>query len=134
MSDWKIYTEIDFSDLSIVKFNIDTRDFHCATQKPKDIDEPFKSFSAIEKSPEKFIHNNEELKTLIDRLYIESGGKGRWRMLMLDSPSKGTGSWNMKYLRIFRVENGFVVCNSDNYALSKGALSYKVNQEYLGHH
>ena len=111
MSDWKHYTEIDFSDNNYYKFNIDTRDFHCACQTSKD-----------------------ELLLTIDRLYKESGGKGRWRYLELDSPSKGVGNWQLKYLRIFRVEDGFIICNSDNYALSKEVLSSKVDREFLHHH
>lgn len=134
MSDWKLYTEIDFSDLKIVKYNIDTRDFHCAYQTKKDLEKEFETFSAFEKSPEKFLHTQEELIELLHRLYNESGGKGKWRYLMLDAPSKGVGNWRMKYLRIFRVQNGFVVCNIDNYALSKDVLSAKVNLEYLHHH
>lgn len=133
MEDWKIYTEIDFSDLNVVKYNIDTRDFHCACQGLKDIDEPFKSFAAFEKNPDKFSHTQEELVAILNRLFSESGGPGRWRFLMLDSPSKGSGNWGMKYLRIFRVGTGLVVCNSEGYALSKDVLSAKVNLQYLNH-
>lgn len=134
MSDWKIYTEIDFSDLNIVKYNIDTRDFHCACQTKNDLEKEFEVFSKFEKRPELFLHTQEELIELLHRLYNESGGKGRWRFLQLDSPSKGVGNWRMKYLRIFRLEDGFVVCNSDNYALSKEVLYSKVDLEFLHHH
>jgi hypothetical protein len=131
MSDWKHYTEIDFSDNNYYKFNIDTRDFHCSCQRLEDIDEPLKVFEALKKNPNKFILSKDELLLIIDRLYNESGGKGRWRYLMLDSPSKGVNGWQLKYLRIFRVEDGFIMCNSDNYALSKEVLSCKVNKEHL---
>ena len=134
MSYWKLYTEIDFSDLNFVKFNIDTRDFHCACQTKKDIEQEFEKFSAFEKSPEKFLHTQEELIEVIDKLYNESGGRGRWRFLQLDVKNKGVRNWSMKYIRIFRVDNGFVICNSENYALSKEVLSAKVDSEYLHHH
>lgn len=134
MVDWKLYSEIDFSDTEILKINIDTRDFHCSTQTIKDDILPFKSFSAFDKNPSRFTHTKDELIELLDRLYKESGGKGKWRYLMLDSPSKGTGNWDMKYLRVFKLDDYFVVCNSNDYALSKENLSFPVNQEFLHCH
>jgi hypothetical protein len=131
MSDWKHYTEIDFSDKNYYKFNIDTRDFHCGCQTLEDIDEPLKVFEALKKNPNKFVLSKDELLLTIDRLYNESGGKGRWRYLMLDSPCTRNGNWRLKYLRIVRFEDGFIICNSDNYALSKEVLSCKVNQDHL---
>jgi hypothetical protein len=131
MSDWKHYTEIDFSDKNYYKFNIDTRDFHCGCQTLEDFVEPLKVFEALKKNPNKFVLSKDELLLTIDRLYNESGGKGRWRYLMLDSPCTRNGNWRLKYLRIVRFEDGFIICNSDNYALSKEVLSCKVNQDHL---
>jgi hypothetical protein len=134
MSNWKIFTEIDFSDKTVIKYNIDTRDFHCACTKEIDEENSFKIFKLFEKKPERYLHTKDELIELLNRLYTESGGLGKWRYLSLELKNKEVNNWKMKYIRIFRLENGFVVCNEENYALSKEVLSGKVNLEMLHHH
>lgn len=134
MKDWIPYTEVDFSNTKILRFHVDTRDFHCMTHEAKNIDKPFTSFTALERNPEKFVHTQEELKAVLDRLYTESGGKNGWRYLTLIPSKKGTDNWGLKYLRIVRAETGFIICNAEYHALSKEALSGKVNQEFLGAH
>lgn len=131
MEKWKPFNEIDFSDKTIQKVSIDTRDFHCAISRDNYHIEDIRWKKETNKS--NFIHSKEELDFLIKRLFEESGGNSKkWRMLSLDSNSPDTKNWAMKYIRIFRVDEGFVVCNSYNIAISKNNLSAKVNQELLG--
>lgn len=127
MEDWIPYKEVDFSDESYNKFNIDTRDFHgIGTSTDEKL-----NFAALEKKPERFVYTQEELIALLDRLYTESGDKGSWRYLQLEGRNVITCNWNLKYLRIHRHNNGFVVCNSENYAIKKEVLSSKVEQDHL---
>ena len=55
-------------------------------------------------------------------------------MLTLNSNDGRVNNWLMKYLRIWRTEKGFIICNSDNKAIPKDIISCSVNQEYLHHH
>jgi hypothetical protein len=126
MEDWVFYKEINFSDESYNKFNIDTRDFCCIGTNDDPLD-----FSALNKKPERFVYTQDELIALLDRLFIESGGKGSWRFLQLEGRDTITRNWNLKYLRIFRHGDGFVVCNNNNYAINKDVLNNKVEKEYL---
>jgi hypothetical protein len=43
-------------------------------------------------------------------------------------------NWNLKYLRIYRTDRGFVVCNSEQTALNKTLLDNPVDQRYLHKH
>jgi len=126
MEDWIFYKEIDFSDVSYNRFNIDTRDFHCIGTNGDHLD-----FAALNNKPERFIYTQADLLELLDRLFAESGGEGKWRFLQLEGRNAITKNWNLKYLRIVRHGEGFVVCNNDNYAINKEVLSNKVEQEHL---
>ncbi len=125
MKDWIPYNEVNWLDPENNVFSTDTRDFcisSCFIEKHDD-------FDTIKKYPH-FFHTEEEVKSLMDRFFTESKGKGEWRMFSL-----GAGqNWNMKYIRIWRTELGFVVCDTYNKALKKDFLEQKVNQEYLSHH
>ena len=126
-SEWVFFKDIDWNCQKNNRFNIDTRDFHVGYNftKDKHID-----YDTLCKYQEKFFYNEAELKAQIERLYLESGGKREWRLLELDSTDNRVGNWGLKYLRIWRTEKGFVVCNSDNKAITKEVLSSKVNKEY----
>lgn len=128
MEDWIFYKEIDFSDKSYNRFNVDTRDFHAIATNGEPLD-----FSALDKKPEKFVYNEVDLINLLDRLFNESGGEGKWRFLQLEGRDSITKNWNLKYLRIVRHGEGFVVCNDNNYAINKEVLSNKVEQMYLNY-
>ncbi len=130
--DWKFYEEIDFSDEKIKIYHIDTRDFHCITSTG----EPEKKmdFAKIKKYPERFLHTADEVKALLSRFFNESGGKVKWRFLMLDSTDKKMDNWNLKYIRIHRTDSGLVVCDNRHYALNKEILSCPVNKEHLSAH
>ncbi len=130
---WKPFTGIDFADTSIMQYHIDTRDFCCITnsdKSDKDID-----FAKIKKHPENFFHSAEEVVETITRLYNDAGGEAKWRMLVLEGEGvKPSSSWQMKYIRIYRTEQGLVICNSKQYTLSKDILKCNVNKEYLHAH
>ena len=121
---WIPYRELELQDEENNMFSIDTRDFHAGyTLKEKHPD-----WSTIKKYQKRFFHTEEEIRKLLDRYYEESGGEREWRFLSL----KGFGEdWRMKYLRIWRTELGFIVCDSYYKAISKENLSLPVNKEYL---
>lgn len=126
---WVFFQDIDWNCPNNNRFNIDTRDFHCGYHFSKELHVDFETLSKYKK----FFFSEEELKLEIERLYTESGGKGKWRMLTLNSNDSRVNNWSMKYLRIWRSEKGFIICNSENKAIPKYILSCSVNQEYLHH-
>lgn len=137
-SDWVLLKDVDFSDTSIVAYHVDTRDFCCAYN-----DYDFKvdlDLRKVSKHPEYYEHTPEEVVELLSRLYEESGGKGEWRMLVLEGEDFRTGGWQMKYIRIYRLYPGaglLVTCGHHNdapFIMSKQMLSSKVDQRYLNHH
>jgi hypothetical protein len=139
MSNWKYYEDVDFSDVNIARYNIDTRDFYCAVQTKAEMEQHDRLIatldtSKIDKYPvTKLYHTEQEVKDLIERFWKESGGDGEWRCLSLKSKNKNVTNWNLKYVRIVRTEKGFLVCNSYGVIISKNDLSDPIEQEYLNH-
>jgi hypothetical protein len=128
--EWVFFRDIDWDYPDNNRFNIDTRDFHCGylfDSKPHD------DYAKLSTKAE-FFHTKEELVSLIERLYVESGGEGEWRMLDLVVNDDRLTNWNLKYLRIYRTDRGFVVCNSKQKSLNKTLLDNPVDQRYLNHH
>ena len=125
-NEWIPYKELDLNDKENNVFSIDTRDFHSGyrLEKKKHVD-----YETIKKYPH-FFHTEDEIWQLLDRYFEESGGKGEWRFFNL----VGMDNWNMKYIRIWRTDLGFVVCNSNNHALSKQTLKAPVEREHLNFH
>jgi hypothetical protein len=137
---WKYYEDVDFSDKTIARYNIDTRDFYCSVQTKEQIEEVKDSLIEkldtykIDKYPvTKFYHTEQEVKDLIERFWRESGGDGEWRCLSLKSKNKNVTGWNLKYIRIVRTEKGLLVCNSYGVIINKNDLSDPIEQEYLNH-
>ena len=124
---WVFFKEIDWDCPKNNRFNIDTRDFHVGYYWS---DEGHPDMATLKNYPHFFL-TRDELTTLLDRYYDESGGEGDWRYFSLESYKHG---WDLKYLRIFRTDMGFIVCNSSNKALKKEILNGKVDQEYLSKH
>lgn len=142
MGNWKYYEDIDFSDKSITRYNIDTRDFYCAIQTKAQLEEMGGNdkliakldTTAIDKYPAtKYYHTEQEVKDLIKRFWRESGGDGEWRYLSLKSKNKHVTNWELKYVRIVRTDKGLLVCNNSGIILSKNTLSDPIEQEYLHH-
>ena len=64
---------------------------------------------------------------ILDRLFEESGGEAKWRFL---STEKSEG-WELKYIRIQRIEKGFLICNEEWKALRPEVLDAPVDQDLL---
>lgn len=124
---WVFFRDIDWDCPKNNRFNVDTRDFHCGYFWDEN---EHKDWSTIKKYPH-FFHTKEELVTLLERYYKESGGKCNWRYFTLENHDNG---WSLKYLRIFRTDLGYIVCDSDNVALKKEILDRKVDDKYLCDH
>jgi hypothetical protein len=141
MSNWKYYEDVDFSDVNIGRYNIDTRDFYCSVQTKEEIEQSDRLIakldtSVIDSHPNhynKYYHTEQEVKDLIERFWRESGGDGEWRMLSLKSKNAHVSNWELKYIRIVRTEKGLLVCNAYGVILSKNTLSDPIEQEYLNH-
>jgi hypothetical protein len=126
-NDWVFFRDIDWNCPKNNRFSVDTRDFHCGyTFK----DELHPDYSTISKY-ERFFFTEDELKQEIERLYQESGGEKEWRLLELVSNDPRVKNWNLKYLRVWRTEKGFLICNSGNKALSKDLLSCSIDKRFL---
>ena len=126
---WKPFKEIDFDDININQYHIDTRDFCCSVINETVVD--FDYNHIIKELSNNFIHSDKEVVSLLNRLFDESGGEKEWRSLYLMHPNPIMDNWNMKYIRIYRIKLGLIVCDSDNNILNKEILSSNVNQEIL---
>lgn len=139
MSNWKYYEDVDFSDINIARYNIDTRDFYCAVQTKEQAERPDSIIAKldttkIDKYPvTKYYHTEQEVKDLIERFWRESGADGEWRCLSLKSKNHNVTNWNLKYVRIVRTEKGLLVCNAYGAIISKNDLSDPIDKEYLYH-
>jgi hypothetical protein len=139
MKNWTYYEDLDFSKEESIRFNIDTRDFYCGVQTQSEIESslnviPNLDTTIIDKFPtDVYYHTEQEVKDFLSKLVKESGGDGEWRMLSLISKNPNVSNWKLKYIRITRTEKGFVVCNRDNYPISKEVLSEPVEKQYLNH-
>jgi hypothetical protein len=122
---WIFFREIDWNCPNFTKFNIDTRDFHVGYNDKTHPDvEKLKKY----KHDDFFVLEN-ELIDLIERYYEESGGDIKWRFFMLEHES--INNWSLKYIRIFRTEYGFLVCDSNDRAIRRGILMCKAkNNKY----
>jgi hypothetical protein len=122
---WKFFKEIDFSDESVLQYNVDTRDFHVSCMRNEDTVKLIDTHK-LEKYPERFFHTSEEVLDLLDGYFIGSGGRVKWRFFSLE----GVDNWSMKYIRIQRTPHGLVVCNGDLRALNRELLANRVNNEF----
>jgi hypothetical protein len=125
--EWVFFKDIDWNCPKNNRFNVDTRDFHCGYNFTKD---KHVDYYKLCNYVERFFYTEDELKSIIERLYTESGGERKWRLLDLDSDHNTVCGWALKYLRVWRTEKGFIICNTDNKAIPKEVLSSKVKKEY----
>lgn len=125
--EWIFFRDLVLDDPKNNRFNIDTRDFHAGYFFDK---KPHKDFETIKKYPE-FFHTKQEVEDLLERYYSESGGEGEWRYFDLEVKDPTVNNWKLKYLRIYRTDLGFVVCNSDDRAIRKSILEAPVGLEHL---
>jgi hypothetical protein len=124
---WVFFRDIDWLCPKNNRFNVDTRDFHCGYF----MDHVNHSDWETIKNYPHFFFTKDELVTLLERYFTESGGEAEWRYFSLEDYREG---WDLKYLRIYRTELGFVVCNSEHRALKKSLLDSKVYQDLLHTH
>ena len=116
---WIFYKEVDFTDQSILQYHIDTRDFCCNTNTEKSNE--IRDIDTLLKNADKFLYTAQEVTDLLDRYFTDSGGRVKIRIFTLDDPE--LHNWNLKYLRIFRVGQLFLICNRYNWALNKTKTS-----------
>lgn len=128
---WIPFQEVDFEDKNILQYHIDTRDFHCKTNMEDLTKLGDKiNWDKISKYPERFYFRSSEIKSFLQRIFEESGGEGEWRYLVLDIPK--WENWNLKYIRIYRIiDDTFLICNKDSYALKREILDALIVTEYL---
>lgn len=125
-NDWQEHTLIDYNDTSIMSYHVDTRDFYVSANDT-DCSDKFDLDKLYRSKHSQFFHNGDEVKQLIERYYMESGGEAEWRMFCL----QGAVNWELKYIRIYRTKYGLLVCSSSDYALNKEHLSKSVDKEHL---
>jgi hypothetical protein len=130
---WVKFTDIDWNDPNNNRFNIDTRDFHCGYLFKN---ETRADLPILMKYKSRFTFTTQELKDTINKLYIDSGGEGEWRLLNLKSNDSRVRYWNLKYLRIERItDDKFIICNSEHKAIPKQFfMDYEVDMEHLYKH
>jgi hypothetical protein len=124
---WIHFSELELNCPDNNRFNIDTRDFHCGYFFSE---EKHPDHNKIRNNPN-LIYTEEQVKEILKRLYEESGGEDEWRMLALESIDSRVLNWKLKYIRIWRVDEGFIICNSNDKAIPKNVINSKVNQLYL---
>jgi hypothetical protein len=143
---WKLFKEIEFDNTSIVAYHIDTRNFVMAVDHINSFEIVFSKPSKNEvnlqdvykciNSKSKYLFTLEEVKTIINRLYVESGeNKGKWRCLDLINQDNRVKNWNLKYIRIYKYsDNQYLICNNYNKPLKEDLLNSPVNKEVLNLH
>jgi hypothetical protein len=127
---WIPFKEVDFSDKKIKQYHIDTRDFNClCLQEGKEVDI---DLNKTRNNPENYFHTSQEIADLLQRYYEESGGAGEWRFFSLTGEAKfRTDNWQMKYIRIFRFDQGLIVTSGnrdERFVMGKHMLSCSVNK------
>ncbi len=126
--EWINFRLIDWNCTKNNRFNIDTRDFSCGYYYEET---PHKDIETLLKYKDRFFFSLDELKDIINKLYIESGGEKHWRFLSFKSVDKKYDNWNLKYLRIYRTDYGFIICNNIYTALNKDLFKLEINKELL---
>lgn len=127
--EWMKFTEIEWNDPKFNKFNLDTRDFHVGYTWKEEL---HPDMSTLRSYPH-FFFTEEEMKKELARIFEQSGGEGEWRMIDLESSDERVRNWNLKYLRIWRTDLGFIICNQDEKALTKELIQKPINQQLLMH-
>lgn len=122
---WIPFQDIDWDCKDNNMFYVDTRDFHCGYKYQDELPNKVKKII----SRVKYRFTKAEIITFLDRIYIESGGQGEWRFLELKSY---TNDWSLKYIRIYRTNVGFILCDDyDNPILPKQTLGNVVGEPTL---
>lgn len=122
--EWVFFRELDFLCPKNNIFSVDTRDFHCGYTFKK---EEHPNLATLRKYKSSFIFTREEVVEFLERIYVESGEEKEWRYLELDYNDARVKNWLLKYIRIFRNNDGtFLVCNDEKVALRRDMINSKV--------
>lgn len=98
---WQKLNKELFTD-DVTRISCDTRDFACIFNKG--IVDPVDNYETLKKYPNRFFFTIEEVYSVIERLYNQSGGEASWRMLSF----KENGNW-FKYIRIHKTNLGYTI-------------------------
>lgn len=123
---WPHFKEIDWDCPDFNQFNLDTRDFHCGYRK----DNGHKDFETLKKYGKRFFFTKEEVLEMIEDVYERSNGKSGHSYINLTGTDFGSkyGTWRMKYIRMYRTDIGWIVCDSDFTALTRTEFN-RINPE-----
>ena len=108
-SEWLPLDSIDFNDSAIMQIHCDTRDFHCLIHDYA-IDVRDGKAPLLKKAyykPE-FVIPQDKIGPWLKGLKKLSGGERDWRLLNFNNVN--CGNW-LKYIRIYKVKDKFIVCN-----------------------
>lgn len=118
---WYPFKTLDWDNPKAKFYHIDTRDF-CGTINTQSIvEEKIQGIETIRKQLDKFLCSKDDILAYLNRYFEQSGGEKEWRFFML----KGIENWSLKYIRIAKIEEGFIVCNKDFRALNRDVLDRK---------
>lgn len=128
MSVWKPLSEVDWSTHNY--YRVDTRDFHILERR--DIPESCKiDYFTVDKYKNKLLFSIEEVKALIEKFYMESGGEKEWRYFSLIYSHKAYNGWQLKYFTIVKYKDSYLIANKEHYLLSRDILKLQINKEQL---
>lgn len=127
-NNWISHKEIDFSNNEIIEIHVDTRDFHCFIPTLTMESERSK-FEGLNMADE-FYYTLTEIKAIIEDLFDRSGGVSKWRFLAFEN--KITCGWELKYLRFYTTNKGFVAVTDRPKCREKSFWSSPIDKSILG--
>jgi hypothetical protein len=123
---WINHKEVKYADESVKQIHVDTRDFHCLVQTEDHTEEV--PFDKLLKYGKEFFYTPKEVEDIVNYLFDKSGGERKWRMMCFKKLSCG---WELKYIRFYKTEYGFVACNRDGKFKRKDFWVSEIDQEHL---
>lgn len=119
-----MWTELDKKHFTndVLQIHCDTRDFHCSFNHSEKFN--VKDLPTLLKYKNAFFFSIDEVFQILERLFVESGGKAEWRMLSF----KQNGEW-FKYIRIIKTDYGYVIGTDfmDEYKFYKRSFWFDAN-------
>lgn len=113
---WQFFMDVDFENAPAGSiFNLDTRDFQVYK-----LQEGEKSTASIN-APLQQQTPSKDIRPLLKRFFEQSGGKVRYRHFRLLGHTEMVG-WDLKVLRLYKFETGYVICDRYQTILSPTVL------------
>jgi hypothetical protein len=109
-NNWISHKSIDFNNDEITEIHIDTRDFYCFIPTPT-MESEREKFEGLIMADE-FYYSLNEIKDIVEDLFNKSGGETIWRFLTFQN--KITCGWELKYIRFYKTNSGFVAVTNKN--------------------